>query len=64
MKFNLQNKTIEAALRGYVVFEVNGKRYWSYNKALVARKQFTSGPVYFKGLHIFKGWRTFYYRSN
>jgi hypothetical protein len=64
MKFNLQNKTIEAALRGYVVFEVNGKRYWSYNKALAARKHFTSGHVYFKGLHIFKGWIAFYYRSN
>jgi hypothetical protein len=57
------NKTLEAWLRGYVLFDVNGKRFLRYNSALAQRKA-TEGPVEFTGLHIFKGWRTFFVRFN
>ena len=55
------NKTIEALLRGYVLFDVNGRRFLRYNSALAERKSI-SGNVEFKGLHIFKGWRSFFIR--
>ena len=55
------NKTLEALLRGYVLFDVNGQRFWRYNTALKQRK-ITLGDVEFKGLHILKGWRMFYLR--
>ena len=55
------NKSIEALLRGYVLFDVNGKRFFLYNSALTERKA-TLGDVEFAGLHIFKGWQTFYIR--
>ncbi len=55
------NKTIEALLRGYVLFDVNGQRFYRYNTALEQRKA-TQGDVEFKGWHIFKGWRTFFLR--
>ena len=55
------NKTIEAALRGYILFDVNGTRFLRYNTALAQRKA-TDGGVEFNGLHIFKGWRCFFYR--
>ena len=55
------NKTIEALLRGYVLFEVNGKRFLRYNTALAHRKA-TEGDVLFRGLHLFKGWRMFFLR--
>ena len=55
------NKTIEALLRGYVLFDVNGKRFLRYNTALAERKAIP-GNVEFNGLHIFKGWRCFFAR--
>lgn len=55
------NKTLEAMIRGYLFFEVNGKRFWLYNSALAERKSW-KGSVYFRGFHAIKGWRTFYYR--
>ena len=55
------NKTLEALLRGYVLFDVNGKRFFRYNSALAQRKA-TTGDVEFKGLHVFKGWTTFFLR--
>ena len=55
------NKTIEALLRGYVLFEVNGHRFYRYNTAL-AKKNATDGTVLFKGWHLFKGWRVFFFR--
>ena len=55
------NKSIEALLRGYVLFDVNGKRFFLYNSALTERKA-TLGDVEFVGLHIFKRWQTFYIR--
>ena len=57
------NKTFEALLRGYILFDVNGKLFLLYNSALAERKA-TLGDVYFKGWHIFKGWRGFYERFN
>jgi hypothetical protein len=55
------NKTIEAFMRGYVLFDVNGQRFYRYNTALNERKV-TMGAVEFKGWHVFKGWTTFYLR--
>jgi hypothetical protein len=56
------NKTLEALLRGYVRFDVNGKRFWRYKTALAERKA-TIDDVCFAGRHIFKGWRIFYLRK-
>ena len=55
------NKSLEAILRGYVLFDVNGKRFWLYNTALAERKA-TAGDVEFNGLHVFKGWLCFFKR--
>ena len=57
------NKTIEAWLRGYILFCVNGKYFLRYNTARDARVA-TTGDVIFDGLHIFKGWRVFFIRSS
>lgn len=57
------NKTLEALLRGYVLFDVNGQRFYRYNTALAQRKA-TTGDVEFKGWHLFKGWRFFFIRSS
>jgi hypothetical protein len=57
------NKTLEAWLRGYFLFDVNGKKYFRYNSALTARKLVGNAePVGFTGLHVFKGWIDFYMR--
>lgn len=55
------NKTIEALLRGYFVFRVNGKYFMRYNTAK-AYRQTIEGNLYFEGLHLFKGWVGFFYR--
>ena len=55
------NKTLEAWLRGYVLFRVNGKYFLRYNTARAARVE-TQGAVVFDGLHIFKGWQCFFLR--
>lgn len=51
---------------GYIFFDVNGKKYFNYNKALEARKK-EKGSVCFKGFNIFYPfsgfWRTFYLRT-
>tara|TARA_R110000803_G_scaffold163913_1_gene227648 strand:+ start:25931 stop:26185 length:255 start_codon:yes stop_codon:yes gene_type:complete len=57
------NKTLEAGLRGYILFDVNGARFLRYNSALAQRKA-TEGNVEFNGLHIFKGWQCFFVRFN
>ena len=57
-----ERKNIEAALRGYVLFRVNGIMFFLYSMALRQRKA-TLGNVEFTGLHIFKGWRTFFIRT-
>jgi hypothetical protein len=56
------NKNIEAIARGYVYFDVNGKRFYKYNDALAERKSI-QGDVEFNGFHVFKGWRCFYFRQ-
>lgn len=55
------NKTLEALLRGYVLFRVNERYFLLYNSARSARLAIT-GDVAFDGLHIFKGWRCFFAR--
>jgi len=59
------SKNIEALLRGYVVFNVNGKRFWNYEDARAERVRITDAnqPVEFSGWHVIKGWRWFYYTA-
>jgi hypothetical protein len=61
------NKTLEALLKGYLFFRVNGKTYFRYNTALKARKRITRGDVFFDGWNIYKAlllkpWVGFYRR--
>lgn len=56
------SKTIEAFLRGYLLFEVNGKKFLTYNAAK-AECVATTGYVEFIGWHIVKGWICFYMRG-
>ena len=55
------NKSLQALLRGYILFKVNGKLFYNYNAGLAQRRRI-DGEVYFHGLHIFKGWLSFYTR--
>lgn len=61
----LMNKTIEAWLRGYVFFRVNGRGFYRYNSAnayaeiLQTEDDSIRVSVSFTGFHVFKGWRTF-----
>ena len=55
------SKTLEALLRGYVVFKVNDKWFFTYNRARNERIA-TTGDVEFTGFHIFKGWTCFFIR--
>lgn len=64
----LEFKSLEALIRGYVLFDVNGRRFASYGDARAYRKFLTGtfvlgDTIIFKGFHIFKGWRTFYYQG-
>lgn len=59
----MKNKTLEALLRGYIFFDVNGQRYWTYRAALAARKAVPETlEVCFAGRHLFKGWVIFFRR--
>lgn len=55
------SKTIEAFIRGYLLFDVNGKVFLLYHNAVSYRKTI-DGNLLFKGWHIFKGWQGFYQR--
>lgn len=56
------NKTLEALLRGYVLFDVNGKKFIRYNAALAERKS-THGDVEFSGFNIYlMRWLCFFKR--
>jgi|FreactTroBogLake_1042271.scaffolds.fasta_scaffold40070_3 hypothetical protein len=55
------NKTIEAFVRGYLFFDVNGKRFLLYHSAVSYRKTI-NGNLLFKGWHISKGWQGFFER--
>jgi hypothetical protein len=58
-------KTLEAWLRGYVVFRVNGEKFLLYSRAKEKRKfltEYTKDHISFEGYHIFKSWIGFYYR--
>ena len=54
-------KSVEAFLRGYVLFDVNGERFYLYSSARSRRLEIT-GSLEFNGWHIFKGWRCFFKR--
>ena len=55
------NKSIEAFLRGYLLFRVNGEWFFTYNRARNRRLE-VAGDVSFEGFHFFKGWRVFFCR--
>jgi hypothetical protein len=54
-------KTIEAIIRGYFFFRVNGEYFLLYHRAREKRVSIT-GNVSFEGYHVFKGWTGFFYR--
>jgi hypothetical protein len=54
-------KSLEALIRGYLFYRVNGERFWIYNSARNKRISI-EGNVAFEGYHIFKGWTGFFYR--
>lgn len=56
------NKTLKALLKGYVLFDVNGEKFFLYNTALTKRKAI-EGSVIFTGFTIFSGWYCFYLRE-
>lgn len=58
----MNNKTLEAALRGYLFFRVNNKKFLFYQDAKDYRVSIEEGPISFEGYHAVKGWRGFYYR--
>ncbi len=66
-------KSVEAFLRGYVYFRVNGRYFWLYHKAHAYRVHLcetTKETVYFDGGNWWYaargcacgGWRRFYFR--
>jgi hypothetical protein len=54
-------KSLEAILRGYLFYRVNGNHYWLYTNAREKRISI-EGNVAFEGYHVWKGWTGFYYR--
>ena len=58
----MNNKTLEATLRGYLFFRVNNKKFLFYQDAKDYRVSIEKGPISFEGYHIVKGWTGFYYR--
>jgi hypothetical protein len=57
------NKSLEALLRGYILFDVNHKKFWLYNAALDKRKQLSKNgdAILFKGFNILKmKWLNFF----
>ena len=62
-------KNIEALIRGYIVFSVNGELFWLYTSAQNRRKEITEGPLNFSGFNFWYNlfsrygpWRGFYER--
>lgn len=57
------NKSLEAFLRGYVIFKVNDKRFYLYNTAVEYLESLPKDTAAeFAGLHVIKGYRCFYLR--
>ena len=56
------NKTLEAILRGYLFFRVNGKYFMTYTPARKYRTTIDTGDISFEGYHIVKRWQGFFYR--
>ena len=56
-------KTLEAIFRGYFLFRVNDRYFFTYTKAINAKNNVPkSESVQFEGRHILKGWSRFYTR--
>lgn len=55
-------KAIEAVLRGYLFFRVNGVYFLNYTSARSYRSAIIEGPIEFEGYHIWKRWVGFFYR--
>jgi hypothetical protein len=53
-------KTLEALVRGYLFFRVNGEYFLLYHRAKRKRMSLT-GNISFEGYHLLKGWTGFYY---
>lgn len=53
-------KSLEALLRGYLLFRCDGKRYLTYARAKAVMPE--TGPASFDGWHVVNGWRCFYQR--
>ena len=58
------NKTLEALIRGYVLFRVNDKYFLSYTNAQRYRTTITKGNLVFEGYHVWKKWQGFFYRMD
>lgn len=64
MKMKRWIKNAEALVRGYLFFTVNGKVFLLYSSANDACDAVPQDKnVKFRGLHIWKGWRGFFYRD-
>lgn len=59
-------KNLEALLRGYVLYRVNGKYYGLYSRGKAARQAVPDDQsVRFSGFSIWRrGWRVFYQRAH
>ena len=55
-------KTLEALIRGYVLFRVNDKHFLTYTSAQRYRTTITKGDLAFEGYHVWKRWQGFFYR--
>lgn len=53
-------KRLKALSHGYVLFWCDGKYFLDYRKAVAAVQP--TGPTAMFGLHVWKGWRGFFYR--
>jgi hypothetical protein len=53
-------KSIEAVLRGYLLFRCDGRYYLTYGRARASVP--ATGTTALDGWHIIKGWRGFYLR--
>jgi hypothetical protein len=56
------SKTLEAIVRGYLFFRVNGRYFLTYKPAQKYRTTITKGSIEFEGYHVWKGWTGFFYR--
>lgn len=55
------NRSLEAFLRGYFVFDVSGITFYLYNSAIAERDRMVN-DIEFTGWHLVKGWQCFFLR--